>query len=67
VGFNNRNVIHNLKGDLMFEEIEKKEKRDRCIMHEGDSQEPPNLCCCYIIDSDGRYVDPCYRSVIDCC
>lgn len=67
MGFNNINVIHNLKGDLMFEEIEKKENRDTCIMHERDSQEHPNLCCCYIIASDGRYIDPCYRPATDCC
>jgi len=51
----------------MGEEIIEREKRDTCMMHERDSQENPNLCCCYIIDSDGRYVDPCYRPVTDCC
>jgi hypothetical protein len=51
----------------MGEEIIEREKRDTCMMHERDSQENPNLCCCYIIDSDGRYVDPCYRPVADCC
>ena len=51
----------------MREEIEKKANEDICMIHERDSQEEPNLCCCYIIDSDGRYVDPCYHPVSDCC
>jgi len=63
VSFHNPNVTYNLKGCLMGEEIIEIEKRDTCMMHERGSQEPPNLCCCYIIDSDG--VDPCYRPVAD--
>jgi len=55
------------KGDLMREEIEKKESKDTCTMNERDSQEDLNLCCCYIVDSDGTYVDPCYRPVSGCC
>jgi hypothetical protein len=51
----------------MGEEIIEREKRDTCMMHERDSQENPNLCCCYVIDFEGRYVDPCYRPVTDCC
>jgi hypothetical protein len=51
----------------MDEKKEKKEKRDVCVMDETDSQGNLNLCCCYIVDSDGRYVDPCYRPVADCC
>ena len=60
-------IISIPKGIPMREKIEKKENRDSCMMHERDSQENPNLCCCYIIDSDGRHVDPCYRPVTDCC
>jgi hypothetical protein len=67
VGYINPNIIYYFKGDLMRKEIEKKEKKDTCVMHEKDSQENPNLCCCYIVDSDGRYVDPCYHPVADCC
>jgi len=51
----------------MGEEIIEREKRDTCMIHERDSQENPNLCCCYVIDFEGRYVDPCYRAVTDCC
>ena len=51
----------------MSDEIEKKENEDACMMHERDSQEEPNLCCCYIVDPDGTYVDPCYRPVSGCC
>ncbi len=51
----------------MHGEKEEKEKRDECTMHERDSQGDPNLCCCYIVDTDGRYVDPCHRPVPDCC
>ena len=67
MGFNNRNVIHNIKGDLMFEVIENKEIKDKCIIQERNSQGNLNLCCCYIVDSNGRYVDPCYHPVTDCC
>ncbi len=67
MGHNYLTRFSSLKGDLMREEKEKKEKKDACMMHETDSQGDPNLCCCYIIDSDGRYVDPCYRPVTDCC
>ena len=51
----------------MSDEIEKKENEDACMMHERDSQEDPKLCCCYIVDSYGTYVDPCYRPVSGCC
>jgi hypothetical protein len=45
---------------------EKEKKGDACMMHATDSRGNPNLCCCYIVDSDGRYVDACYRPVTDC-
>jgi hypothetical protein len=51
----------------MRKKIEEKEKTDTCIIQKRDSQGDPNLCRCYIIDSDGRYADPCYRPVTDCC
>ena len=54
-------------GDLMREEIDKKENKDTCTMNERDFQEDPSLCCCYSVDSDGIYVDPCYRPVSGCC
>ena len=51
----------------MSDYTEKKEYEDTCMIHERDSQERPNPCCCYIVDSDGRYVDPCYRPISGCC
>ena len=51
----------------MREENEKKDKKETCIMRHTASKEDPNLCCCLIIDSDGRYESPCYRPAADCC
>lgn len=51
----------------MVEETEKQEKIDECMMDSRHSQGDPNLCYCYIVDSDGRYADPCYRPVSGCC
>jgi hypothetical protein len=44
-----------------------KEKHDECKMTQTDSEGNINLCCCYILDQDGQYEDPCYLSVDDCC
>ena len=44
-----------------------KEKRDECKMPQTDTEGNTNLCCCYVIDDDGRYDDPCYLPVTDCC
>ncbi|MGA8180828.1 MAG: hypothetical protein WB792_12275 [Desulfobacterales bacterium] len=43
-----------------------KDKKDECVMHRAGSKGDPNLCCCFIIDSDGRFEDPCYHAVADC-
>ena len=43
------------------------ETHDECKMAQTDSEGNINLCCCYILDQDGRYVDPCYLPVEDCC
>jgi hypothetical protein len=51
----------------MEDEMEKQDQRDECMMHNWDSQGDPNLCCCYIVDSDGRFEDACYRPVSGCC
>jgi hypothetical protein len=51
----------------MMEKKQEKDKKDKCIMHHAGSKGDPNLCCCYIIDSDGRFEDPCYHPVADCC
>lgn len=44
-----------------------KEKRDECKMAQTDSEGNTNLCCCYILDQDDQYEDPCYLPVDDCC
>ena len=44
-----------------------KKKRAECIIDVTDSQGKTNLCCCYVVDDDGRYTSPCYMPVHDCC
>ena len=44
-----------------------KKNRDKCIVDVTDFKGRTNLCCCYVIDDDGRYVSPCYMPVDDCC
>lgn len=39
---------------------DEKEKHDECRIAQTDAEGNTNLCCCYIIDWDGRYEDPCY-------
>ncbi|MEJ2658107.1 MAG: hypothetical protein P8012_13090 [Desulfobacterales bacterium] len=46
---------------------EEKEENNECISRKTGSNEDPSLCCCYILDPDGRYIDPCYRPAADCC
>ena len=43
------------------------EKPNKCKMSQSDSQGHTNLCCCYIVDNDGRYENPCYVPVDGCC
>ena len=39
-----------------------------CKMRETDHQEGHiNLCCCYIMDADGKFQDPCYHPADTCC
>jgi hypothetical protein len=51
----------------MSDEKEEKEQKDACMMHHTDLEGDPNLCCCYIVDADGTYVDPCYAPTSGCC
>ncbi|MDH3885284.1 MAG: hypothetical protein OET63_13785 [Desulfobacterales bacterium] len=44
-----------------------KEKRDECKVTQTDSEGNRNLCCCYILDEDDRYEDPCYLPANECC
>jgi len=46
---------------------DEKENKDDYHMYPFDDEGLTNLCCCYIIDHDGRYEDPCYMPVDDCC
>lgn len=43
------------------------EKHAECKMTQTDPEGNTNLCCCYLIDQDGQYEDPCYLPVEDCC
>jgi hypothetical protein len=47
--------------------IEDIETNDECRVAETDSKGNTNLCCCYILEADGRYSDPCYMPVSECC
>ena len=41
--------------------------KETCTMHALDREGHVNLCCCYIMDEDGRVHDPCYHPVNECC
>ena len=41
--------------------------QSECTIDETDSEGNTNLCCCYAVDPEGNYVDPCYRPVSNCC
>jgi len=36
-------------------------------MRESDRHGQVNLCCCYIMDADGKVQDPCYHPADKCC
>jgi len=44
-----------------------KDKQGECRLSQTDSGGNPNLCCCYILEDDGRIQDPCYLPVDECC
>jgi hypothetical protein len=46
---------------------EKDAPRDSCVMRETDNRGHPNLCCCYIVDVDGKFHDPCFYPPDGCC
>jgi hypothetical protein len=53
---------------LMSENNKKvNESNKECRMDTTDSQGHSNLCCCYVLQEDGSYVDPCYIPVDHCC
>gem|GEM_PF-1882595 len=45
----------------MNDEIQRDEmqRTDACTPDTGMGE--ADLCCCYVIDENGNYVDPCYR------
>jgi hypothetical protein len=46
---------------------EAKESEKECRMNTADSQGDTNLCCCYVIEENGSYTDPCDIPAKDCC
>ncbi|MFZ0242982.1 MAG: hypothetical protein WAL90_15165 [Desulfobacterales bacterium] len=44
----------------------KNEPVSECSMNETDAQGHFNLCCCYVIDEEGEYEDPCFQPVEEC-
>ncbi len=46
---------------------ENKEKQEKCKMHQKDTEGNTNLCCCYMLDQNHQYEDPCHLPVDDCC
>lgn len=46
---------------------DEKMEHDECRMDQPDFEGNTNLCCCYILDQDSQYEDPCFVPVDDCC
>lgn len=46
--------------------IEKKEA-DKPPIEEKETGKKTDLCCCYVVDRCGRYIDPCFTPVSSCC
>jgi hypothetical protein len=42
-------------------------QKQECRMGESDAEGNTNLCCCYIMDDNGNYLDPCYQPAEECC
>jgi hypothetical protein len=49
------------------DKLTEKKEQDSCIMNEKDNKGNTNICCCYVIDSVGRYEDPCFYPADKCC
>ena len=47
--------------------VKKDETKNACNMQDTDEQGYTNLCCCYVMDDESGYDDPCYTPVEDCC
>ena len=44
-----------------------KEPKDECRLNATDAQGQSNLCCCYVIEENGSYTDPCDIPADECC
>ena len=42
-------------------------RKDHCALESGDCTREHQLCCCYILDEQGNYDDPCYTPIEDNC
>ncbi len=48
-------------------EESKDESSSECTFEITDGSDHTNLCCCYALDADANYADPCFLPVADCC
>lgn len=67
----NRAFVHNLLDMRSFmdddTEIAKNKSHKLCGMRETDQTEVPNKYCYDIVDTDGKFQDPCCHTVRECC
>lgn len=45
---------------------EQRQDENQCAWGK-DAQDQADLCCCYALDPDDDYVDPCYDPADECC
>ncbi len=49
------------------EKSTQKKETTACAMDEKDSKGHTNTCCCYVMNPDGTYEDPCFYPAGSCC
>lgn len=54
-------TLEDLEADMTAEDLQ------ACITAVLDSRDAPDLCCCYLIDANDQYADPCHLPVEDRC
>jgi len=52
---------------IVMNDRDEKDTHGNCRVAQTDAEGNANLCCCYLLDPDGQYIDPCYLPVKDCC